>query len=124
GPHLAVRAGGALASGSFPVQHAPFAGGRNTLRGHAWRRYTGDTSAYGSTELRLPTGSVNLFFNWQTGVFGLADAGRVWFDGRSAGGWHTGLGGGFWMSALGRGLSLAYAHGEEHRVYLHSGVAF
>ncbi|MGH7447865.1 MAG: BamA/TamA family outer membrane protein, partial [Longimicrobiales bacterium] len=42
GPHLAVRAGGALASGSFPVQHAPFAGGRNTLRGHAWRRYTGD----------------------------------------------------------------------------------
>jgi hypothetical protein len=124
GPHLALRAGAALASGPAAVQHAPAIGGRSTLRGHAWRRYTGDTSAYGSTELRVPTGSVSLFVRWDMGLFGLADAGRVWHDGRSDGGWHTGLGGGFWMSSLGKAVSVAYARGEEHRLYLSSGLAF
>lgn len=124
GPHLAVRAGAAMASGRFPVQHAATVGGRTTLRGYAWQRYTGDTSAYGSTELRVPAGSLSLFVRWQLGVFGLADIGRVWFDGRSQGGWHTGVGGGFWLSALGQSFSLAYARGEEHRLYLQSGVSF
>jgi hypothetical protein len=124
GPHLAVRAGAALASGRFPVQHAPAIGGRATLRGYDWQRYTGETSAYGSMELRVPTGTVPLFLRWQTGVFGLADAGRVWFDGRSNGGWHVGLGGGLWLSSLGRGVSVAYAYGEGHRLYLSSGASF
>ncbi|MGQ0561745.1 MAG: BamA/TamA family outer membrane protein, partial [Gemmatimonadota bacterium] len=112
GPHLALRAGGGLASGSFPVQHAPTVGGRTTLRGYRWRRYTGDTSAYGSAELRWPATSLPLFLRWQLGVFGLADAGRVWFDGESDGGWHTAFGGGFWLSALGQSFSFAYARGE------------
>jgi hypothetical protein len=124
GTHVAVRAGGALASGAFPVQHAAAIGGRSTLRGYGWQRFTGDASAYGSTELRVPTGSVSLFVRWQLGVFGLVDAGRVWHDGRSEGGWHTGVGGGFWLASLGRGVSVAYAHGEAHRVYLSSGLSF
>jgi hypothetical protein len=124
GPHVAVRAGGAMGSGAIPVQHAPAIGGRRTLRGYAWQRFTGDASAYGSTELRVPTGSVSMFVRWQTGVFALADAGRVWFDGRSEGGWHTGVGGGFWLASLGRGVSVAWARGEETRLYLSSGVSF
>ncbi|HUF51232.1 MAG TPA: BamA/TamA family outer membrane protein [Longimicrobiales bacterium] len=124
GPHVALRAGGKLVSGLAPVQYAPAVGGRATLRGYDWDRYTGDTSAYGSTELRVPTGSVSLFVRWQVGVFALADVGRVWFDGRTDGGWHTGLGGGLWLSSLGKGVSVAYAHGEGHYVYLSSGLFF
>jgi hypothetical protein len=122
GSHVAVRAGGTLASGGAPVQYAPAVGGWKTLRGYGWRRYTGDAALDGSAELRVPVGTVNLFLRWDTGVFGLADVARVWFDGRSDGGWHTGFGGGFWLSALGKSVSVAYARGEGHRLYLKSGL--
>ena len=124
GVHLALRAGGALASGGFPVQFAPTIGGWSTVRGYRWQRYAGDAGVNASTELRVPAGTVNLFVRSQLGVFALADAGRVWFDGRSDGGWHTGLGGGFWLSAFGHAVSFTYARGEENRYYLKSGLAF
>jgi hypothetical protein len=122
GTHLALRAGGALASGGAPVQYAPALGGWTTLRGHSWRRFTGDAALDGSTELRVPVGTLNLLLRWDVGVFGLADVGRVWFDGQSDGGWHTGVGGGLWLTALGRTVSVAYARGEEHRFYLKGGL--
>ncbi|HUF13895.1 MAG TPA: BamA/TamA family outer membrane protein [Longimicrobiales bacterium] len=125
GAHLAVRAGGALASGGgFPVQDAATVGGRTTLRGYRWQRYSGDAAAHGSAELRIPVGSIPLFLRWEVGLFGLADAGRVWFDGSSEGGWHAGFGGGLWLSSLGKAFSLAYARGEDDRIYFQSGVPF
>lgn len=124
GTHLALRLGGELASGAYPVQHAPAIGGRQTLRGYAYERYRGESSTFGSAEVRIPTGTLNLFVKWQSGVFGLADIGRVWFDGRSPGGWHSGLGGGFWLSSLGQTISVSYAHGEDHRFYIQRGLSF
>ncbi|HUE76895.1 MAG TPA: BamA/TamA family outer membrane protein [Longimicrobiales bacterium] len=124
GTHLAVRAGGALATGGFPVQDAATVGGRTTLRGYRWQRYSGDAAAHFSAELRVPVGSVPLFLRWDVGVFGLADAGRVWFEGQSPGGWHSGFGGGLWLSSLGKAFSLAYARGEDHRLYFQSGLPF
>jgi hypothetical protein len=124
GTHLALRAGGEMASGSVPVQYAPAIGGRRTLRGYGHQRFRGDTSTSGSAELRIPTGTVPLFIRWNTGVFGLADAGRVWFDGRSEGAWHTSVGGGIWLSSLGQTFSLAYAHGDGHHFYLQNGLSF
>ena len=124
GTHLAFRAGGELASGGFPVQHAPAIGGRRTVRGYGYQRYRGESAAYGSAELRIPVGTVPLLIKWNAGVFGLADAGRVWFGDRSPGGWHSGFGGGLWFSSLGQTFSVAYAHGEEHRFYLQKGLSF
>lgn len=124
GTHLALRMGGELASGAYSVLHAPAVGGRRTLRGYGYQRYRGESSTFGSAEVRIPTGTVNLFVKWQSGVFALADAGRVWFDGRSPGGWHTGLGGGFWLSSLGQTISVSYAHGEDHRFYIQRGLSF
>lgn len=124
GTHLALRAGGELAAGAYPVQHAPAIGGRRSLRGYGYQRYRGESSAFGSAEIRVPTGTVNLFVKWESGIFGLADAGRVWFDGRSPGGWHSGFGGGFWLSSLGQTISVAYAHGEENRFYIQRGLSF
>jgi hypothetical protein len=124
GTHLAFRAGGELASGAFPVQHAPAIGGRRTVRGYGYQRYRGESSAFGSAELRIPMGVVPLLVKWQSGVFGLADVGRVWFNGDSPGGWHSGFGGGIWLSSLGQTFSIAYAHGESHRFYFQRGVSF
>lgn len=122
--HLALRAGGAFASGVFPLQHAPAIGGRETLRGYQFQRYAGETSAFGSAEVRVPVGTLPLLVRWRLGVFGLADVGRVWFDGDSPGGWHSGVGGGIWISSLGQTLSFAFAHGEQGRFYLQRGMSF
>ena len=132
GIHLAVRVGGAASTGDFPVQEAAFVGGRSSVRGYASRRFTGDRAAFGSTELRVPVGIVPFFIKWKSGVFGLADIGRVWVKGCDAcsspgvndGGWHSGFGGGLWFSSLGQTFSVAYAHGEEHRFYVHKGMSF
>jgi hemolysin activation/secretion protein len=122
GLHLALRAGGAIATGDAPVQYAPTLGGWSTLRGYASRRYTGDRALDGATELHVPAGTVTLFMRWDLDVFALADAGRVWFDGDSDGTWHTGYGGGLALSALGKSVSVAYARGESNRFYLKLGA--
>ncbi len=121
---LAFRAGGSIASESTPLQHAPYIGGGSTLRGYTTRRYAGDKAAFGSAEVRVPIGILPVLIKWNAGVFGLVDAGRVWLDGDSPGGWHKGYGGGIWLSALGQALSFAYAHGEENRFYVQKGLFF
>lgn len=110
-PVLALRAGGEAAWGAFPVQEAAFIGGSPRLRGYRHQRFVGDRAAFGSAELRVPVGS-------GAGVFALADAGRVWHAGRSAGGWHTALGGGAWVRAVGHTLTATFAYGEEPVLYL------
>ncbi|MBA2706634.1 MAG: hypothetical protein H0U59_02370 [Gemmatimonadaceae bacterium] len=124
GMHFAFRLGGRTASGPYPVQEAASIGGRSTVRGYTSRRYTGDRSAFGSAELRLPVGTVPLFVRWKLGVFGLADVGRVWLDGESPGGWHSGFGGGLWLSSLGQAFSVAFANGEGNRFYIKRGLSF
>ena len=87
-------------------------------------RFRGESAAYGSAELRVPVGVLPILVKWDTGVFALADAGRVWFDGESPGGWHSGFGGGVWVSSLGQTFSIAFAHGEQNRVYFQRGMSF
>lgn len=124
GPHVALRAGGSLATGDYPTQFAAAIGGRRSLRGYSWRRFAGDGAVNGGAELRVPVGTVNFIVRSKLGIFALADAGRVWFDGASEGAWHTGVGGGFWLSALGRSVSVAYAGGEGGKLYLSSGLFY
>ena len=124
GLHLAARLGGSSAWGDVAVQDAPYIGGRSSVRGYSSRRFIGDRTAFGSVELRMPMGTVPLLINWSSGVFALADAGRVWLDGESPGKWHTGLGAGVWITALGQTFSAAYAHGEGNRFYLTKGMSF
>jgi hemolysin activation/secretion protein len=106
------------------VQDAPYIGGRSSVRGFSSRRFIGDRTAFGSVELRMPFGTVPLLINWKSGVFALADAGRVWIDGESPGKWHTGIGAGVWITALGQTFSAAFAHGEGNRFYLNKGLSF
>jgi hypothetical protein len=117
GAVLALRAGGEASFGDFPLQYATFLGGSPTVRGYSFHRYAGDASAFGGAELRMP-----LF--GPIGVLGLADAGRVWYDGESDGGWHTALGGGGFVRAGGYTASVLYAYGERGIVYLRLGLPF
>ncbi len=97
---LALRAGGERVWGRFPWYEAAFLGGTSTIRGWADQRFAGDAGAFGSTEIRLRMWRPRVVVPVGIGVFGLADAGRVWLDGASPGGWHTSLGGGLWFQPV------------------------
>jgi hypothetical protein len=61
------------------------------------------------------------------GIFGLADAGRVFLAGESSDTWHTAFGGGVWLGFLGRAntVSAALASSRERtRLYLQAGFGF
>jgi hypothetical protein len=125
GPHLALRVGGMRAIGDdVPAFDMAYAGGRSTLRGFSSRRFTGDASAYGSAELRLPLFDMMLIVPGELGAFALTDAGRVWADGESPDGWHTSYGGGLWFEAYQRSVSFAYTVGEAKKFYVWVGVPF
>ena len=100
-PIVVLRGGAAKVFGTHPFHEAAFIGGPGTLRSLDAQRYAGDASMYGSVELRIPFGNINFILPWNVGVFGVMDAGRVWVDGDSPGGWHTSRGIGFWVGILG-----------------------
>jgi hypothetical protein len=106
---LAARVGGKKVFGRFPYFESAFIGGSRqemTVRGLHAQRYAGDASLYGNVELRVRLGRVPLLVPNDVGIYGLVDAGRVYADGRSPGGWHTGVGGGIWIAPLKRRNSL------------------
>jgi hypothetical protein len=114
-PTLALRAAGKKLWGTFPFQESAFLGGPTSLRGYARQRFAGDASVSGSAELRLTVARTAGVLPALWGVFGHADAGRVYVDGRSPGGWHTAAGGGVWVALLGAAstVSLGITHSPE-----------
>lgn len=124
GPVIAVRAGAQRAWGAFPVHESARIGGLGSLRGYRWQRFAGDAALYGGAELRVPLARVELVTKGRLGVLGLADAGRVYLDGASPGGWHTGFGAGLWFATVGHAVNLVWARGEEDRFYLGLGLPF
>ena len=96
-PLLVVRAGGAKLFGDFPFFQAATIGGGGTTRYMDPQRYAGDASAYATSELRIPLARFRLMMPIRMGVLGLGEAGRVYDNGRSPGGWHTRTGAGVWF---------------------------
>lgn len=77
-------------------------GGDNGLRGYRENRFTGKSSLVGSTDLRysFPKFKIGLL-QFQTGIYGGADLGRVWLPGENSKKWHNSRGGGFWVNGPG-----------------------
>lgn len=137
-PTLALRGGARKVWGSYPFFESAFLGGTGVvgtgisggnLRGFQKNRFAGDTALYGNSELRLVLTQIELFVAGELGLFGIADAGRVFFkeDPASADKWHTSFGGGIWLSFLQRRhtLSAALVKGDDLTgVYLRSGFMF
>jgi len=98
--------------------HAPSIGGNNGLRGYRNERFTGDTSFYQSTDLklrvaRIVTAVVPITF----GVYGGFDYGRVWVENDTSNKWHTSQGGGIWIGALNTlALNAGYFVSEEDAI--------
>lgn len=126
-PTFAFRIGGKKVWGPYPFFDAAFIGGVETVRLGRIDRYAGDASAYGSAELRLALGHARLILPADFGVFGLADAGRVFLDGEHSDVWHSAFGGGIWLAYLSRANTFsAYVAGsdERTRLYLSAGFGF
>ena len=124
---LSLRGGGKRVFGRYPFQEAAFLGGADTIRGLRPQRYAGDGSLWGSAELRLRLGHVRLLLPSEIGVFGLADAGRVFRDGESSSVLHHGVGGGLFISVLRpeNTISIAMARSEGvNRLYVRAGLGF
>jgi hypothetical protein len=97
---LALRAGGEKAWGRIPYFDAAFLGGSTSLRTAPRQRFAGEAVVHGSAELRVPVREFSYLLPWNVGVLGFVEAGRVFVDGKSPGGWHTGAAGGFWLGVL------------------------
>ena len=115
--------GGKKVWGDPPFHELAYLGGSATVRGYTPQRFAGDAAAYGNAELRL---FIKHFSVGDVGIFGLADAGRVFLDGESSGRWHTAGGGGIWFALAnpGTAVTLAVAQGERRLVYGQLGFMF
>lgn len=113
--------------GEVPFFHQAYLGGGANLRGFDYDRFAGDRSLAGNLELRVRLGSLTTpWFPLELGVLGLADAGRVWLEGDSPGGWHTTWGGGIWFAPVRRQLTFhaVAARGDTWTVQVGPSFAF
>ena len=126
-PTLALRIAGKKVWGTYPFQEAAYIGGATTVRGFSEHRFAGDGALYGNAELRLGLARLFVLVPEELGVFGLADAGRVYLAGETSDRWHAAVGGGLWVAFLSRTntLSVAAAHSVEGtRAYVRAGFGF
>jgi hypothetical protein len=126
-PTLALRAGGARLFGRYPFHEAATIGGSGSLRGLPRQRFAGDAAVYGNLELRLLLLRRDRSLVPRFGVFGLADAGRVFLEGESSDRWHSAFGGGLWLAIAEpqRIVSIALAQSEGNwRFYVQGGFTF
>lgn len=124
---LAVRGGGEQVFGRFPWHQAAFVGGGATVRGWDEQRFAGDASLWGGAELRLRVLSPRIVVPVALGLFGFADAGRVWLNNDSPGGWHTGLGGGVYLQPVQQPYLVRIGAGssdEATKIYLALGLPY
>jgi hypothetical protein len=125
-PVLATRVGGQQNFGSYPYFEGAFLGGRQSVRTLPRSALTGDAMIYGSAELRIPIAEFPFILPLNTGVFGFADAGRVYVDRKSPGDWHSGMGGGLWLGVLkpSTSISVTFTNQKERKVLIGTGFIF
>ncbi len=112
---MAFGAGAEKIWGGFPYYDAAYLGGTSTLRGFPRERFAGEASVNGVAAATLKLFRYYFLFPTDFGIFILCDAGRVWLDGESPGGWHTSFGGGVFVSPTYRQLtfSIGAAQSDE-----------
>jgi hypothetical protein len=111
---FAHRTGAATNFGDYDIYFANTLGRSENLRGF-WRyRFSGKTSFYQNTELRLALSKRKNF-----GMLGFFDDGRVWIEDEDSKTFHVGYGGGLYFipfNAL--GINLSYATSKETSMIL------
>lgn len=116
-----------IAEGDIFFYHAPSIGGDNGLRGFRDERFSGRTSFYQSTDLKLRLKRYITAVSPVTiGIYGGFDYGRVWEKDDTSNIWHTSQGGGFWISSLqALSFNIGYFNSiENNLVQVGFGLAF
>jgi hypothetical protein len=89
--------GGHIFSKNYEYFQALSLGANNYLRGYRKNRFTGTSTAYANTELRLRLlKSKSYIVPGDVGVMGFYDVGRVWQRGENSNKWHNSYGGGLY----------------------------
>ncbi len=106
-PKLVLRGAAKKVLGDFPFHEAAFIGGRMAVRSLDPQRFAGDAALTGTAELQLSLARFAYVLPLNVGVFGFAEAGRVYLNGESPGGWHTATGVGLWLGILNSATALS-----------------
>ena len=86
----------------FEFYQAATIGDMDGLRGFRKQRFSGKTSYYQNSDLRLSLGKLNNgFIPIAWGLYGGFDYGRVWIDAENSNTWHTSAGGGLLFNIAG-----------------------
>jgi hypothetical protein len=125
-PVIALRGGGKKLFGDFPYFDAAFLGGSKDLRAVHRQQLAGDASVFGNADLRYPIAKFPFIVPLDVGALAFADAGRVYVDGDSPGGWHSAFGGGFWFGFInpGTNLNVLISNRKDNRIITSLGFAF
>lgn len=98
---FANRTGGTHNIGDFPFYESNSIGGTTNLRGFNSRRFSGRSTFFNNSEIRLELFDFYRYLlGGKVGINGFFDTGRVWTDGESSSVWHHGYGGGIWFNAF------------------------
>jgi hypothetical protein len=87
--------------------------GRGTVRRLDRERYAGDAALAGTIELQIPIAKFGFVLPLDVGIYGFADAGRVYFEGESPGGWHRAAGIGTWVGILNPVTAISLEFGDQ-----------
>jgi hypothetical protein len=125
-PLFVARAGGKKLFGDFPFYEAAMLGGHETTQYITSQRYAGDGSLYATSELYVPLTRFTFLIPVRAGVTGVAESGRVYYQGSSPGGWHSTTGGGIWIGRVygSEMLSIVQTSGEQHGLQFRLGLSF
>lgn len=89
-------------SDEFEFHQAASIGDGDGLRGFRQERFSGKSSFYQNSDLRLSAGKIrNAFIPISYGFYGGFDYGRVWIDNDNSSEWHTSPGGGVFFNIAG-----------------------
>ena len=92
--------GNVIFGDDFEFYQAASLGASDGLRGYRNQRFTGKSSFYQSTDLRLNLRKVRTgLLPLHIGIYGGFDYGRVWFNGEDSDKWHNSYGGGVFANA-------------------------
>lgn len=100
-------------------------GAEDGLRGYRFQRFTGKSSFYQSTDLRVSLKRVRTsVIPIVLGIYGGFDYGRVWISGDTSNVWHTSYGGGIFVSGLNLITARASLFGSDDGARFNFGLGF
>ncbi len=124
---IAHRTGAATIIGDYEFYQANTLGGTENLRGYWRTRFTGQTTFYQNTDVRVQLAQLKGYvLRGKLGIYVFFDDGRVWVEDEHSDFLHTGFGGGIYFIPYNSlAINLVYGSSKEVNVFsIHAGFLF